>query len=117
MPDQHHPLSHHQNDPEKLAKLTKVNTFHVSLLAYYLEKLQSTPDGEGNLLDQLTLIYGSGMSNSNLHVPHKLPVLLLGGGAGHIKGGRHVRVRRRNAADEPLPDRAEPAGRTGRTDR
>jgi hypothetical protein len=91
VPDQHHPLSHHQNDPEKLAKLTKVNTFHVSLLAYYLEKLQSTPDGESNLLDQVTLIYGSGMSNSNLHVPHKLPVLLLGGGGGRIKGGRHVR--------------------------
>ena len=91
VPEPHHPVSHHTNDPEKLAKLTKVNTFHVSLLAYYLEKLQSTPDGESNLLDQLTLVYGSGMSNSNLHVPHKLPVLLLGGGAGRIKGGRHVR--------------------------
>jgi hypothetical protein len=91
VPDQHHPLSHHTNDPEKLAKLTKLNTFHVSLLAYYLEKLQSTPDGESNLLDQLRRLSGSGMSNSNLHVPHKLPVLLLGGGAGRIKGGRHVR--------------------------
>jgi hypothetical protein len=91
VPDQHHPLSHHQNDPEKLAKLTRVNTFHASLVAYYLEKLRSTPDGESNLLDQLTLIYGSGMSNSNQHVPHKLPVLLLGGGAGHLKAGRHLR--------------------------
>ena len=55
VPDPHHPLSHHQNDPEKLAKLTKINTFHVALFAYYLEKLQATPDGDGTLLDQLTL--------------------------------------------------------------
>jgi hypothetical protein len=89
--DQHHPLSHHQNDPQKLEKLTKINLLHTGLLAYYLERLKATPDGDGTLLDQVMLIYGSGMSNSNLHVPHKLPILLLGGGAGQLKGGRHVR--------------------------
>jgi hypothetical protein len=91
VPDQHHPLSHHQNDPQKLAKLTKINAFHTSLFAYYLEKLQSTPDGDGSLLDHVMIIYGSGMSNSNQHIPHKLPVLLVGGGAGQIRGGRHLR--------------------------
>jgi len=89
--DQHHPLSHHQNDPQKLEKLTKINVLHTGLLAYYLERLKATPDGDGTLLDQMMLMYGSGMSNSNLHVPHKLPILLLGGGAGQLKGGRHVK--------------------------
>jgi hypothetical protein len=91
VPDQHHPLSHHQNDAQKLDKLTKINTFHVSLLAYYLEKLKATPDGDGTLLDHVMLVYGSGMSNSNLHVPHKLPILLVGGGAGQVQGGRHLK--------------------------
>src|SRR5436190_647170 len=90
VPDQHHPLSHHQNDPQKLEKLTRINTFHVSLLAYYLEKLKATPDGDGTLLDHVMLIYGSGMSNSNQHVPHKLPILVAGGGAGQLQGGRHL---------------------------
>jgi hypothetical protein len=91
VPDQHHPLSHHQNDPAKLAKLTKLNTFHMGLFAYYLERLKATPDGDGTLLDHVMVVYGSGMSNSNLHVPHKLPILVAGGGAGQIKGGRHLR--------------------------
>jgi len=88
--EQHHPLSHHQNDPAKLEKLAKVNTLHASLFAYFLSRLQSTPDGEGSLLDHVLLIYGSGMSNSNLHIPHKLPILVAGGAAGHVKGGRHL---------------------------
>jgi uncharacterized protein DUF1552 len=91
VPDQHHPLSHHQNDPAKLAKLTKLNTFHMGLFAYYLERLNATPDGDGSLLDHVMVVYGSGMSNSNLHVPHKLPIVVAGGGAGQIKGGRHLR--------------------------
>lgn len=91
VPDQHHPLSHHQNDPAKLAKLTKLNTFHMGLFAYYLERLKATADGDGCLLDHVMIVYGSGMSNSNLHVPHKLPLLLVGGGAGQISGGRHLR--------------------------
>jgi Protein of unknown function (DUF1552) len=91
VPDQHHPLSHHQNEPQRLEKLTRINTFHTRLFAQYLERLRATPDGDGTLLDHVTIIYGSGMSNSNLHIPQKLPILLVGGGAGQIKGGRHVR--------------------------
>ena len=91
VPDQHHAVSHHQENPEKLAKLTKINTYHATLFAYLLEKLQATPDGDGSLLDHVMLIYGSGMSNSNVHDIHKLPILLAGGGAGQIKGGRHLR--------------------------
>jgi hypothetical protein len=100
VPDAHHPISHHQGDVEKLAKLAKINTFHTALFAYYLEKLRSTPDGDGSLLDHLTLIYGAGMSDSNQHSPENLPVLLLGGGAGTLKGGSHVRY----AAETPLAD-------------
>ena len=91
VPDPHHPLSHHRNDVEALEKLTKVNTFHTRLFAYYLEKLRSTPDGDGSLLDHVMIMYGSGMSDSNVHDVHKLPLLLAGGGAGQIKGGRHLR--------------------------
>jgi hypothetical protein len=90
VPDQHHPLSHHQNNPEKLEKLTRINVLHMSLFSYYLSRLQATPDGEGTLLDHVLLIYGSGMSNSNLHVPHALPILVAGGAAGQIKCGRHL---------------------------
>ena len=91
VPDQHHPLSHHQNKPESLEKLTRVQVFQAGLLAYYLERLRSPPDGDGSLLDHMTLIYGSGMSNSNLHVPLGLPILVAGGGAGTLRGGRHIR--------------------------
>ena len=117
VPEPHHPLSHHQNDPEKLAKLTKINTFHMSLFAYYLEKLQATPDGDGYAARSLTLIYGSGMSNSNLHVPHKLPILLARRRGRAHQGRAAPAVCRRDAADEPVPDRAEQAGRAGRTGR
>lgn len=91
VPDQHHALSHHQDNPERLAKLTRVNVYHVQLFSYLLEKLRSTPDGDGSLLDHTTMLYGSGMSNPNYHDIHKLPVLVAGGGAGQIKGGRHLR--------------------------
>jgi hypothetical protein len=92
VPDAHHPTSHHQGDPEKLAKLTKVNTYHASLFQYYLERLQSTPDGDGSLLDHVTLLYGGGLSDGNAHSSENLPVLVVGGSAGMLKGGRHVRV-------------------------
>jgi hypothetical protein len=91
VPDGHHSVSHHQNRPDNLAKLTKIGTYHAKLFAYFLEKLHATPDGDGSLLDHLTIIYGSGMSDSNLHNPQKLPILLVGGGGGQIKGGRHLR--------------------------
>src|SRR5215212_8355030 len=85
VPDAHHPTSHHQGDPEKIAKIAKINRFHVSLFAYYLNKLQATPDGDGSLLDHLTLMYGAGMSDSNAHDPGNLPVLLLGRASGRLR--------------------------------
>jgi Protein of unknown function (DUF1552) len=90
VPDAHHPLSHHQYDPEKVALMAKLNTYHASLFAYYLGKLDSTKEGGGSLLDHLLLIYGAGMSDSNSHDPRNLPMLLFGG-AGQIKGGRHLK--------------------------
>jgi hypothetical protein len=88
----HATSSHHQNVREQIAKLAKVNTYHVTLLAYYLEKLRSTPDGDGSLLDHLTIMYGAGMSDSNAHEFHHLPVVLLGGGAGTRKGAGHIKA-------------------------
>ena len=85
-----HPASHHQNAPARLENLTKINTYHVSLLAHFLERLKATPDGDGNLLDHSLILYGSGMSNSNVHNHSPLPVLVAGGAAGKMKGGRHV---------------------------
>jgi hypothetical protein len=90
VPDAHHPLSHHRNVPEALAKLTKINTYHLTLFAAFLEKLRATPDGDGSLLDHVMLIYGAGMSDSNLHSPYNLPILVAGGGGGQLKGGRHL---------------------------
>jgi hypothetical protein len=89
-PDAHHPTSHHQNDPDKLAKLTKINTYHATQFAYFLEKLRTTSDGDGSLLDHVLLIYGAGMSDGNAHAAANLPMLIVGGGAGQIQGGRHL---------------------------
>jgi hypothetical protein len=91
VPDGHHAISHHQNRAEKLEKNVKIQTYHTGLLAYFLEKLRSTPDGDGSLLDHSTLLYGSNMSNSNAHDHFPLPTLVLGGGAGRLKGGRHLK--------------------------
>jgi hypothetical protein len=91
IPESHHPLSHHDNDPAKLAKLTTINTYHLTLFAKFLEKLRTTPDGDGSLLDHVAMIYGSGMSNGNGHDPLNLPILLVGGGSGFIKSGRSIR--------------------------
>jgi len=98
VPEAHHPLSHHQYDPEKLAAMAKVNVYHVSLFAYYLEKLRSTRDGDGSLLDHVLLMYGAGMSDSNAHDPNNLPILLVGG-AGQFKGGRHLKYAGDSAAN------------------
>ena len=92
VPEPHHGLSHHQNNPESLAKLTKVQAFHTKLFAYYLDRLAGTADGPGSLLDSAALIYGSGMSDSNVHDIHNLPILVAGGAGGRIRGDRHVRV-------------------------
>ena len=88
VPDPHHPLTHHNNDPEKMAKVAKINAFHVSLFAYFLEKLKATPDGDGSLLDHTVYLYGSGMGNPNIHDHVNLPILVAGGGLGK---GRHIR--------------------------
>ena len=93
----HHPTSHHGNDPEKLAKLAKINAYHVSLFAYYLEKLKSTPDGDGSLLDHSMILLGSGMGNPDVHNHVNLPIVVAGGGAGKLKGGRHIKY------EEPTP--------------
>jgi hypothetical protein len=94
----HHPTSHHNNDPTKLANLAKINAYHATLFAYYVNKLATTPDGDGTLLDHMFLIYGYGMADGNAHAPNNLPILLVGGGAGTLKGGRHLRY----PADTPL---------------
>jgi uncharacterized protein DUF1552 len=91
--DPHHPTSHHGNDPEKLAKIAKINTFHVSLFAQFLEKLKSTPDGDGSLLDNTVYLYGSGLGNSSIHDHENLPILVAGGGACGMKGGRHIQCK------------------------
>jgi hypothetical protein len=87
----HHPLSHHANNPEKMAKLAKINEYHVSLFAYFLEKLRSTPDGQGTLLDHSLYLYGSGMGNPDVHDHINLPIVVAGGAAGRVKGARHIR--------------------------
>jgi hypothetical protein len=91
IPDPHHPLTHHGGNEEKIAKMARINAFHVSLFAYFLEKLKATPEGGGTLLDHSLLLYGSGMGNPNVHDHVNLPILVAGGGAGKHKGGRHIR--------------------------
>ncbi len=90
IPDAHHPLTHHQNDPDKIAKVVRINIFHAQMFAYYLEKLRATRDGDGSLLDHSMILYGSGISDGNGHLHDNLPLLLVGG-AGKIKGGRHLK--------------------------
>ena len=91
VPDPHHPLTHHGNDPDKIARMAKINAFHVSLFAYYLDRLKSTPEGDGTLLDHSLVLYGSGMGNPNIHDHVNLPILVAGGAAGRVKGGRHIK--------------------------
>jgi hypothetical protein len=90
VPEAHHPLSHHENRPELVAHMSKINRYHVELFSKYLAKLRATPDGEGSLLDHMTILYGSGISNSQRHSGDNLPLLVVGGGAGRLKGGRHL---------------------------
>ena len=89
--DAHHAVTHHQGDAEKIEKTTKINVFHTKMLAYYLDRLSATPDGDGSLLDHAMILYGSALSDGNLHLYTSLPLLLVGGGAAGIKGGRHIR--------------------------
>jgi hypothetical protein len=98
IPDTHHGLSHHQQDPVKIAKVTQINIFYAKTFSYFLERLRATRDGDGSLLDHVMLVYGGGISDGQEHLVQNLPVLLVGGGAGQIKGGRHLRY----AKDTPM---------------
>jgi hypothetical protein len=91
VPDAHHPLTHHGNDPAKIARMAKINEFHVSLFAEFVAKLANTPEANGSLLDHSLYLYGSGMGNPNLHDHTNLPILVAGGAAGKMRGGRHIR--------------------------
>jgi hypothetical protein len=90
VPEGHHPLTHHQNDPVKMEKCTRIQRHHIELFAEYLEKLRKTPDGDGSLLDHVILLFGSGISNSDRHTHGPLPTFVVGGGSGTLKGGRHL---------------------------
>ncbi len=90
VPEAHHPLSHHNDSPELIAHMSKINRYHTQLFSQYLAKLRATPDGDGSLLDHMTILYGSGISNSTRHSGDNLPLLVMGGGSGTIKGGRHL---------------------------
>ena len=91
--DPHHPVSHHGNKPDKLEKLAKINKFHVSLFAEFLEKMRDTPEGNGSLLDHSLYMYGSGMGDSDKHDHTNLPIIVAGGAAGKMRGGRHIRFK------------------------
>ena len=87
----HHALSHHDGDPGMIAKVVQINVYHARMFAYFLEKMRSTPDGNGSLLDHSIIVYGSSLSDGSTHNPSNVPVVLVGGGAGRMKGGRHLR--------------------------
>ncbi len=97
VPDPHHPLSHHGNNAEKVALMAKINSFHVSLFAEFILKLEKTTDGNGSLLDHSLYLYGSGMGNPNVHDHTNLPTIVAGGAAGKMRGGRHIQY------DKPTP--------------
>ncbi len=94
VPESHHPLSHHGNNPKKIAKMAKINQFHVSLFAYFLKKLKETPEAGGSLLDNTLCLYGSGMGNPNKHDHTNLPTIVAGGAVAGMKGGRHIRYKK-----------------------
>jgi hypothetical protein len=96
--DGHHSITHHQNDPVKIANVAKIDAYLVETFAYFLQKLKDTPDGDGNLLDHSLILYGSGLGDANIHTHHELPTAVAGGGCGQLKGGRHLKY----AKDTPL---------------
>src|SRR4051812_9611155 len=97
VPEAHHPLSHHNDIPELIAQMSKINRYHAELFAKYVAKLRATPDGDGTLLDHTTILYGAGISNSQRHAGDNLPLMLVGGSSGRIKGGRHLKY-----TDKPM---------------
>jgi hypothetical protein len=97
VPEAHHPLSHHNDIPELIAQMSKINRYHAQLFSQYVAKLRATSDGDGTLLDHTTILYGAGISNSQRHSGDNLPLMLVGGGSGRIKGGRHLKY-----TDKPM---------------
>jgi hypothetical protein len=93
VPDAHHPISHHQQEPEKVAKVAKINAYHVKMFTNLLTKMRAATDGDGTLLDHMTMMYGAGIADSNAHATSDIPVMLFGGGAGTLKGGKHLRFK------------------------
>jgi hypothetical protein len=118
--EQHHTVSHHGNDPEKIAQVARINQYHVTLFGRFLDTLRSTPDGDGSLLDHSLIVYGGGMGNPNQHASDPLPLLMVGGGVG--RGNRHLQLRPRtpvgnlwvsvaNQFDDPLDTFGDSDGR------
>jgi len=91
VPEGHHTVSHHQNEPHLIEQNTKINAYHMSVYAHFIEKLKNTQDGDGTLLDHSILVYGAGMGDGDHHTPIDLPVAIVGGGCGNLKGGRHLK--------------------------
>jgi hypothetical protein len=110
IPDGHHSCTHHQNDPEKIAKTAKINQYHVVRFAYLLDRLKNTPDGDGNLLDHSLIVYGSSISDGNIHTHHDLPIALVGGGNGTVQGGRHIRYAKETPMNNMLLTLLDKAG-------
>jgi hypothetical protein len=110
VPDGHHNCTHHQNDPEKIEKTTLIDTYHVQMFSYMVDKLKATPDGDGSLLDHSMILYGSSLSDGNQHLHDNLPLVLVGGGAGSIKGGRHLKYPNETPMNNLLLTMLETAG-------
>jgi hypothetical protein len=108
--DSHHSVTHHHGEPEKIAKTTKINILHTKMLAYYLEKLHSTPDGDGSLLDHSMIMYGAALSDANLHLYTDLPIMLVAGGVNGIKGGQHLKYPSRTPMSNLLLTMLDKAG-------
>jgi hypothetical protein len=94
IPESHHQLSHHRNDPETLAKLTRIQTYHMGFFAEFIDRLHAARDGDGSLLDRCMIVYGAGIADSNRHTHERLPVLVVGKGNGSLRTGRHIDCRR-----------------------
>ena len=115
IPDGHHSVTHHQLDPEKIAKVQKINEHHVKAFAYLVKRLNDTPDGDGTLLDHTMLLYGSSIRDGNVHDHHDLPLVLVGGQSVNIKGGRHIRYKAETPMNNLLVTMLDKSGVPGET--
>jgi Protein of unknown function (DUF1552) len=108
--DSHHSVTHHHGEQDKIAKVIQINTFHIKMLSYYLDKLRATPDGDGSLLDHSMILYGAALSDANLHLYTDLPLMLVAGGVNGIKGGQHIRYPNRTPMSSLLLTMLDKAG-------